>query len=217
MMMFKTWGFITMTQALQFTSDFKLGHYMKIPHRPMFFCQVVATMLAGTVQLAVQAWLFSNIPDLCSSDQKDGFICPSTTVFGTASIIVRSLIYRAAAPFCLHCQLSGVSLAPSVSSRTANCTTASCSSSWLVPFYHLASGYCTRGSALDSSSILTSRLFSLVRVTCRPRRRSTMYLGSSSASYSTMSSAVATLPGGQSTTVSEPFLLTPWPILTRLL
>jgi OPT oligopeptide transporter protein len=47
MMMFKTWDFISM--ALQFTSDFKLGHYMKIPHRPMFFCQVAATMLAGTV------------------------------------------------------------------------------------------------------------------------------------------------------------------------
>ena len=31
MMMFKTWGYITMAQALQFTSDFKLGHYMKIP------------------------------------------------------------------------------------------------------------------------------------------------------------------------------------------
>ena len=31
MMMFKTWGYITMYQALQFTSDFKLGHYMKIP------------------------------------------------------------------------------------------------------------------------------------------------------------------------------------------
>ncbi|KAH9167234.1 small oligopeptide transporter [Lactarius sanguifluus] len=87
MMMFKTWGYITMTQALQFTSDFKLGHYMKIPHRPMFFCQVVATVIAGTVQLGVQSWLFSNIEDLCSPDQKDGFICPSTTVFGTASII----------------------------------------------------------------------------------------------------------------------------------
>jgi OPT family oligopeptide transporter len=186
MMMFKTWGYITMTQALQFTSDFKLGHYMKIPHRPMFFCQVAATMLAGTVQLAVQAWLFSNIPDLCSADQKDGFICPSTTVFGTASIIVRSLIYRAAVPYCLHCQLSGVSLARSVSSRTANCTTVSCSSSWQVPFYHLASGSCTRGSALASSSILTSRLFSPARVTCLPQRRSTMYLGSSSASYLTM-------------------------------
>ncbi|KAH9059400.1 small oligopeptide transporter [Lactarius deliciosus] len=87
MMMFKTWGYITMTQALQFTSDFKLGHYMKIPHRPMFFCQVVATVIAGTVQLGVQSWLFTNVEGLCSPDQKDGFICPSTTVFGTASII----------------------------------------------------------------------------------------------------------------------------------
>lgn len=88
MMMFKTWGYITMVQALQFTADFKLGHYMKIAHRPMFYCQVVATVVAGTVQLGVQAWMFSNIEDLCSPGQKDGFICPSTTVFGTASIIV---------------------------------------------------------------------------------------------------------------------------------
>jgi len=88
MMLFKTWGYITMFQALQFTSDFKLGHYMKVPHRPMFWCQIVATVVAGTVQLGVQAWMFSNITDLCSPDQADGFICPSTTVFGTASIIV---------------------------------------------------------------------------------------------------------------------------------
>lgn len=51
MMMFKTWGYITMAQgkilhnlpnllsinysssALNFTSDFKLGHYMKVPPR----------------------------------------------------------------------------------------------------------------------------------------------------------------------------------------
>ncbi len=87
MMMFKTWGYITMAQALTFTSDFKLGHYMKIPPRPMFWSQVVATIIAGTVQLGVQAWMFSNIPDICTDDQKDGFICPSTEVFGTASII----------------------------------------------------------------------------------------------------------------------------------
>ncbi|RPD78416.1 OPT oligopeptide transporter [Lentinus tigrinus ALCF2SS1-7] len=87
MMMFKTWGYITMAQALTFTSDFKLGHYMKIPPRPMFWSQVVATVVAGTVQLGVQAWMFTNIPDMCSPDQKDGFICPSTEVFGTASII----------------------------------------------------------------------------------------------------------------------------------
>jgi hypothetical protein len=59
--------------ALQFTADFKLGHYMKIPPRPMFWCQVrapecrrrseliirskvIATIIAGTVQLGVQSW-----------------------------------------------------------------------------------------------------------------------------------------------------------------
>ncbi|TDL22303.1 small oligopeptide transporter [Rickenella mellea] len=87
MMMFKTWGYITMAQALTFTSDFKLGHYMKVPPRPMFWSQVIATAFTGTVQLGVQAWMFSNISGMCSSDQKDGFICPGTTVFGTASII----------------------------------------------------------------------------------------------------------------------------------
>ncbi|KAI5123303.1 hypothetical protein M0805_009324 [Coniferiporia weirii] len=87
MMLFKTWGYITMYQGLIFTSDFKLGHYMKIPPRPMFWGQVVATIIAGTVQLGVQAWMFTNITDMCATDQPDGFICPSTEVFGTASII----------------------------------------------------------------------------------------------------------------------------------
>ncbi|KAH8110780.1 OPT oligopeptide transporter [Phellopilus nigrolimitatus] len=87
MMMFKTWGYITMAQALTFTSDFKLGHYMKVPPRPMFWGQVVGTVISGTVQLGVQAWMFTNIPDVCDSGQKDGFICPGTEVFGTASII----------------------------------------------------------------------------------------------------------------------------------
>jgi len=87
MMMFKTWGYITMAQALQFTSDFKLGHYMKVPPRTMFFAQVIAAAIAGTTQLGVQAWMFTNIPDMCSPHQPDNFICPSTEVFGTASII----------------------------------------------------------------------------------------------------------------------------------
>ncbi|KAI6165122.1 OPT oligopeptide transporter protein-domain-containing protein [Pisolithus thermaeus] len=87
MMLFKTWGYISMYQALVFASDFKLGHYMKIPPRTMFWCQVVATMVAGTVQLGVQAWMFTNITDMCSPTQPDGFICPNTEVFGTASFI----------------------------------------------------------------------------------------------------------------------------------
>ena len=53
----------------------------------MFWCQVLATAIAGTVQLGVQSWVFSNIEDICTPHQKDNFSCPSTTVFGTASII----------------------------------------------------------------------------------------------------------------------------------
>lgn len=77
-----------MAQALQFASDFKLGHYMKVPPRTMFFAQVSAAAIAGTVQLGVQAWMFSNIIDICTPTQAAGFICPNTQVFGTASIIV---------------------------------------------------------------------------------------------------------------------------------
>lgn len=87
MMIFKTFGYITMSQAMQFTADLKLGHYMKVPPRPMFWCQIVATIVAGTVQLGVQSWMFSNIPDICISGQKDNFTCSSTRVFGTASVI----------------------------------------------------------------------------------------------------------------------------------
>lgn len=87
MMIFKTYGYITMSQALKFAGDFKLGHYMKIPPRTMFWCQIVATVIAGTVQLGVQSWMFSNIRDMCSPTQEDHFICPDTEVFYTASIL----------------------------------------------------------------------------------------------------------------------------------
>ena len=39
-MCFKVYGYISMTQALTFVSDFKLGHYMKIPPRVMYMAQV---------------------------------------------------------------------------------------------------------------------------------------------------------------------------------
>jgi OPT family oligopeptide transporter len=88
MMMFKTWGENTMSQGLTFTVTLKLGHYMKIPPRSTFFCQIVGTIVANTVQLGVQEWMFSHINDFCSPNQKDNFICPDTRVFDTASIIV---------------------------------------------------------------------------------------------------------------------------------
>jgi OPT oligopeptide transporter protein len=87
-MMFKAWGYNAMDQALSFTTCLKLGHYMKVPHRPMFFCLLIGTIISSTVQLGVQAWMFSHVEDLCGSNQKDNFICPATNTFGSASIIV---------------------------------------------------------------------------------------------------------------------------------
>ena len=135
MMMFKTWCYITMAQALTFTSDFKLGHYMKGPPRPMFWGQVIATAIAGTVQLGVQAWMFTNIEGMCDPKQKDGFICPSTEVFGTASIIVRPPFFEHSV-FNTNCPFrasSGVSSDLRFNSPRVRCTTGSCSSSSLAP------------------------------------------------------------------------------------
>ena len=36
MMLFKTWDYMATRQAFEFTKGFKLGHYMKVLHRPMF-------------------------------------------------------------------------------------------------------------------------------------------------------------------------------------
>ena len=38
---FKTYGYISMGQALFLTQDLKLGHYMKIPPKSMFIVQVI--------------------------------------------------------------------------------------------------------------------------------------------------------------------------------
>ncbi|TFY70229.1 hypothetical protein EVG20_g2771 [Dentipellis fragilis] len=73
--------------AMIFTSDFKLGHYMKVPPRPMFWAQILSTAIAGTVQLGVQTWMFSNIDGLCEAGQKNHFVCANIEVFGTASIV----------------------------------------------------------------------------------------------------------------------------------
>ncbi|XVF03611.1 hypothetical protein REPUB_Repub05bG0008100 [Reevesia pubescens] len=38
---FKTYGYISMVQALSLTQDLKLGHYMKVPPKSMFIVQMV--------------------------------------------------------------------------------------------------------------------------------------------------------------------------------
>lgn len=87
MMMFKTFGYITSSQAVMFLQDMKLGHYLKIAPRLLFIAQLVATIWGAIVQLAVMNWAQANIPNLCQADQKDGFTCPAGKVFFNASIV----------------------------------------------------------------------------------------------------------------------------------
>ncbi|XWS38018.1 hypothetical protein CRYUN_Cryun19dG0094500 [Craigia yunnanensis] len=55
-MCFKVYGYISMTQALTFILDFKLGHYMKIPPRSMLMEQVVGALAPLLVWLAHKAF-----------------------------------------------------------------------------------------------------------------------------------------------------------------
>lgn len=87
MMFFKTFGYITNSQAVTFAQDMKLGHYMKIQPRLLFWAQLVATVWSALVQVGVLRWSYGAIDNLCSQDQKDHYTCPNGRVFFNASII----------------------------------------------------------------------------------------------------------------------------------
>lgn len=78
---FKTYGYITMSQALTFVSDLKFGHYMKIPPRTMFLAQVVATTFSCFIQIAVLNFALNSIDGVCTLDQPERFTCPGGRVF----------------------------------------------------------------------------------------------------------------------------------------
>ncbi|KAM0935382.1 putative oligopeptide transporter, OPT superfamily [Dioscorea sansibarensis] len=87
---FKVYGYMSMTQAISFLADFKLGHYMKIPPKSMFLVQFVGTMIAGTINLGVAWWLLGSIKNICDPDHlppNSPWTCPSDLVFFDASVI----------------------------------------------------------------------------------------------------------------------------------
>ncbi|KAK4186533.1 putative sexual differentiation process protein [Podospora australis] len=87
LMIFKTFGYITMSQALTFVSDLKFGHYMKIPPRTMFMAQVVATTFSCFIQVVVLNYALKTIPGVCTPTQPEHFSCPGGKVFFSASVI----------------------------------------------------------------------------------------------------------------------------------
>ncbi|KAI3897021.1 hypothetical protein MKX03_015845 [Papaver bracteatum] len=87
---FKTYGYMSMAQAVSFLNDFKLGHYMKIPPRSMFLVQFIGTIIAGTINIGVAWWLLTSIENICQDELlplNSPWTCPGDRVFFDASVI----------------------------------------------------------------------------------------------------------------------------------
>lgn len=76
-----------MIQGLIFVQDMKLGHYMKLPPRSVFFAQFFATIVTCLVQLGTKTLLFDYVPGMCSPNRTDGLTCDYTKTFFTSTVI----------------------------------------------------------------------------------------------------------------------------------
>ncbi|KAI8629219.1 OPT-domain-containing protein [Xylariaceae sp. FL1651] len=86
-MVFVTYGYISSAQGIKFAADLKLGHYMKIPPRILFWVQMVATIISSITQIAVLNWMFRNVPGICTPSAINGFTCPIARVHFNGSIL----------------------------------------------------------------------------------------------------------------------------------
>ncbi|KAF8628146.1 hypothetical protein AX15_004065 [Amanita polypyramis BW_CC] len=86
-MIFKAYSVQTLAEATSFVQDLKLGHYVKVPPRATFLAQLVATVIAAFVQIAIKQWIFANVKDICSLNQSSSLTCPHNQVFFTASAV----------------------------------------------------------------------------------------------------------------------------------
>ena len=86
-MVFVTYCYISSAQGIKFSSDLKLGHYMKIPPKLLFKVQMVATLVSSLVQIVVLNWMFANIPGICTPQAINGLNCPIARVHFNGSIL----------------------------------------------------------------------------------------------------------------------------------
>ncbi|KAI3904268.1 hypothetical protein MKW92_041097 [Papaver armeniacum] len=87
---FKTYGYISMTQAIAFLQDFKLGHYMKIPPRSMFLVQLIGTIIAGVINTGTAWYMLNSVKNICQDDllpANSPWTCAQDRVFYDASVI----------------------------------------------------------------------------------------------------------------------------------
>ena len=86
-MVFVTYCYISSAQGVKFSSDLKLGHYMKIPPKLLFKVQMAATLISSITQIGVLNWMFAHIPSICTPDAVNGLTCPLARVHFNGSVL----------------------------------------------------------------------------------------------------------------------------------
>jgi OPT family oligopeptide transporter len=83
----KTLSLQVLSQAMTFVQDMKLGHYMKLPPRSVFFAQLIGTVITCLIQVGTKTLLFDNVPGICGDDRTDGLTCDVTKTFFTSTVV----------------------------------------------------------------------------------------------------------------------------------
>jgi ribonuclease I len=82
---FKAFGYITTAQAVYFSNDLKLAHYLKIPPRHTFAAQLGATLVSTFICTGVFNFQMNKIHGVCTAEAPFGMTCPGINTFFTAA------------------------------------------------------------------------------------------------------------------------------------
>ncbi|RHZ53120.1 small oligopeptide transporter, OPT family [Aspergillus thermomutatus] len=86
-MVFKFYGYVAVSQGLEFVADMKLAHYLHIAPRTLFMAQGLATLVGAIVQCGVSVFMITRFDDICTPEADGGFTCPHGRVTYSASLI----------------------------------------------------------------------------------------------------------------------------------
>lgn len=86
MCFFKTYGYSTCAQAVYFSADLKLAHYLKIPPRFTFWAQMISTFISTFVSVGVLQYQI-RLEDICTPNAPYRFLCPGLNNFFTAAVL----------------------------------------------------------------------------------------------------------------------------------
>ncbi|KAL4986597.1 OPT oligopeptide transporter protein-domain-containing protein [Aspergillus falconensis] len=86
-MAFKFYGYVTVSQGLEFVADMKLAHYLHIAPRTLFFAQGLATLIGAIVQCGVTVLMLTRFDGICTPHADGGFTCPHGLVTFSSSLI----------------------------------------------------------------------------------------------------------------------------------